>query len=58
MDLENALKEAKAGCFLEEGPWTVPAYESCTAIAGEITLKDGREAQVTITVQTQKDDWL
>jgi len=56
--LQENFENAEKGMFIERGAWTVGAFTSCTVNCGTIVLKDGRECQVQITVQADKDEWI
>lgn len=57
---ENIFKkflEAKDGMFETQGIWTL-TFDSSEVNCGVITLMDGRDAQVTIKINADQNEWL
>ena len=55
--LAEKYQEALDGTCEQHGIWSVP-FESCTTNVGFVETRDGRKAQVTITVQTDESEWM
>lgn len=56
-NLFEKFLEAKEEMFETHGFWTLP-FESSEINCGVITLMDGREAQVTLKINADQDEWL
>ena len=56
--LKTKYEEAKAGMFMESGPWTVGKFEASSVSCGFIELKDERIAEVQIVVTAIEDNWI
>lgn len=56
-NLFEKFLEAKERMFEAQGIWTLPSNSS-EVNCGIITLMDGREAQVTLKINADQDEWL
>lgn len=57
IDLTKKMEQAIKGTISKDKHPLI-AYDSCTVICGTALTPDGREAQITISAQTDKTQWM